>query len=311
MASRLWNANCSLPTPFSDREGHPRSALALEDQALLGALLVPCEPSCGYCEEVQVTEEGPWAKAVVASGRQHHDLQAGQECKCGVRERRFSWEVATLLPEEVRKCLEALAQSQTLREASADFCLLLAGPENGAERGRAGESESHGDGRGPGWDGRLIPVAAVPLAGRPEGTESSVLFRCPLSLSLSLREGISRRRAASISSPRSYSQEKGRGKERGRENKRRVVLFVGGLDAPLQDASKAGPVKAEPSKTRPKTSQAVAALHMERRGPRLAMQLGPGGFASWRELQGWLALGAAGQRRCGGRSGHGKDETNR
>jgi len=93
-----------------------------------------------------------------------------------------SWQVATLLPEEVRKCGEALAQSQTFSEASADFCLLLAGSggtgQKGAEWGRAGRRPRVFGG----WDGRLIPVAAIPLAGRPEGNESSVLS---LSLSLS------------------------------------------------------------------------------------------------------------------------------
>eukprot|EP00439_Symbiodinium_sp_Y106_P068100 s1878_g11.t1 len=82
-------AQCLLFAPAEGgievwRPGHPRIALALEDQA-------------------------PWLRV------------AGSVTTCK--------QVATLLPEE----------------ASADFCLLLAG-----------------------WDGRLIPVAAVPLAGHPE-----------------------------------------------------------------------------------------------------------------------------------------------
>lgn len=118
-------AQCLLFAPAEGRievwrPGHPRSALALEDQA-------------------------PWLRV------------AGSITTCK--------QVATLLPEE----------------ASADFCLLLAG-----------------------WDGRLIPVAAVPLAGHIE--EEGGLHLEPTKLQP-------------------------------------------GLDAPLQDASKA-----------------VAALHMERGG---------------------------------------------
>ncbi|CAE7764348.1 GIP [Symbiodinium sp. CCMP2456] len=145
-------AQCLLFAPAEGRievwrPGHPRSALALEDQA-------------------------PWLRV------------AGSITTCK--------QVATLLPEE----------------ASADSCLLLAG-----------------------WDGRLIPVAAIPLAGHIE--EEGGLHLEPTKLQP-------------------------------------------GLDAPLQDPSKA-----------------VAALHMER-GGRLWALLASGDVEAWdllssRSLGRWRA----------------------